>query len=274
MRGARAPRLAPKPAARWAAFALVAGLAACGGPVTVEPVKPLEARPPDSFNGNPLDAGIVALRTGDNALARRAFVRALRVEDQPAIALTGLGTVAMREGFLGQAERHFRQAIELVPASPAAYNNLGVVLFNQGKYNQARQAFRAAFALSSGENFVAEENLALSEQALEATQPTRVQPRETMVLERQGTSEYRLFAVPQTAADLGIGTETGAAAGPGEGGSETPSVVAASEAPPPPGAVAETEPEPDREADAEIENETEPGAETEGQGDRAEGDQE
>ncbi|MEM1343322.1 MAG: tetratricopeptide repeat protein [Pseudomonadota bacterium] len=141
-----------------------------------------------------LERGIAFLRVGEPDLAHKAFIRALRVEEHKAAALTGAGIAVERQGLLSLAKRYFEAARTMAPQSDVAHNNLGAVLYALGEYGQAHQAFYAAYALSSGRNDMARRNMELSKRAMQAGFPEPDPLERSHTLERVGRNEYRLSA--------------------------------------------------------------------------------
>jgi Tfp pilus assembly protein PilF len=184
---------------------LLASLAACAAPQT--PLasrdlpfgleRPVDVTVPGGAQGTSLDRGVRLLGLGEWDAAYGAFIRALRTEPNQAAALTGAGVAAEAQGQLTRAHRLFELAVSMVPNSPVAHNNLGVVLYKQGRYAEANTAFTTAFALSSGTNAVAHRNLQLTEPLVAAQRPVR-DPEVTHLVQRLGSSEYRLIEAPKT----------------------------------------------------------------------------
>jgi tetratricopeptide (TPR) repeat protein len=140
-----------------------------------------------------LDLGRDLLRQNRIDLARDAFIRSLRVEGVTAAALTGAGIAAERQGLLSEARSFFEKARAEVPDSVLAHNNLGAVHFRLGEYHAAKRAFQAAFALSSGKNDIAAQNLGLAELAIARQAEINPAPaRNPIRLQRLGTGAYKL----------------------------------------------------------------------------------
>ncbi len=140
-----------------------------------------------------LDLGRDLLRQNRIDLARDAFIRSLRVEGVTAAALTGAGIAAERQGLLSEAQSFFEKARAEVPDSVLAHNNLGAVHFRLGEYHAAKRAFQAAFALSSGKNGIAAQNLGLAELAIAREAEINPAPaRNPIRLQRLGSGAYKL----------------------------------------------------------------------------------
>ncbi len=183
---------------RWPSHLLVAAivsLTASGCQLNaISPVAELEA--PDQLppvQTSYLDLGLGLLSVKDYDAARDAFIRSLRTEGRTAEALSGAGVASEKQGLLNDARRYFEMAVNAVPNSVVAHNNLGAVLYKLGEFNAAKQAFQAAFALSSGSNEVAAQNLGITELAIRREYnnnlPLASNPR---ALQRLGSGEYKL----------------------------------------------------------------------------------
>lgn len=133
-----------------------------------------------------------ALRFKDYAQAKKNFIASINQGGVTAQALTGIGLAEEGLGHLKDAERFLRLALRLAPDSIIAHNNLGVVLFRGGKYHEAQQAFQAAFAISSGQNSIAEHNLRLANLAVAEIDANEAGTVEAYRLSRIGSSEYLL----------------------------------------------------------------------------------
>ncbi len=188
--------------ARWGALwcgpMLCCGIAGCElvGPTSssfrpADPPAPVLNWQGSNSSQSALDRGIELLRLGEPALAHKAFIRAIRTEQDTAAALTGAGVAAERLGQLSKAEAYFQTVAKLSPSSVLAQNNLGVIQFRRGNYVAARHAFQRAFALSSGQNDLARRNILVAEEALVGRlDDSDVATSHALV--RLGSSEYRL----------------------------------------------------------------------------------
>ena len=140
-----------------------------------------------------LDLGRNLLKQNRIDLARDAFIRSLRLEGVTAAALTGAGIAAEKQGLLNEARSFFEKARAEAPDSVLAHNNLGAVHYRLGEYHAAKRAFQAAFALSSGKNSIAAQNLGLAELAIE--RDAEINPtlaRNPIRLQRLGSGAYIL----------------------------------------------------------------------------------
>ncbi len=142
-----------------------------------------------------------ALRFKDYAQAKKNFIASINQGGVTAEALTGIGLAEEGLGHLKDAERFMRLALRLAPDSIMAHNNLGVVLFRGEKYHEAQQAFQAAFAISSGENSIAEHNLRLANLAVAEIDANEAGAVEAYRLSRIGSSEYLLQSTAVSLAD-------------------------------------------------------------------------
>jgi Tfp pilus assembly protein PilF len=109
----------------------------------------MQAASKEQQTGRLIEEGIAALERGNEAAAKAAFQRVLKVEAGNVTAHTYLGVIADRAGDLAQAERHFATAVKADPKSPAALNNYGAVLLRQGLVTQAAVQFEASLRLDA-----------------------------------------------------------------------------------------------------------------------------
>jgi Flp pilus assembly protein TadD len=174
------------------------------------PLANLESRPTNPAvaaqapgNGGYLALGKRYLSIDEPELAYDAFVASMRTEGLTAEALTGAGIASEKQGLLTEARRFFDRALTLDPESLAANNNLGVVLFRLKEYYPAREAFRAAFALSSGQNEIAERNLNRVEVVVaQIEEAEKSDPAVSYRVVRLGTSEFRITPAPEESPEL------------------------------------------------------------------------
>jgi len=125
-----------------------------------------EAEPPDVRSQGQLDvavedprelevarlfsAGVAAHRSGDQAAARNAYERVLRLSPNYVDALNNLGVLLVGLGEIDLAEQTLRRAVALDPTNPGAWNNLGTVLRERGRSSDAIAAFQHALNLDPG----------------------------------------------------------------------------------------------------------------------------
>lgn len=146
-----------------------------------------------------LELGIELLRVSQNDLARKAFIRSIRMEGATPEAFSGAGVAAERNNLLGEAQRFFEQAHTLAPESVLTNNNLGAIHYRLGDYHSARRAFQAAFAISSGESDISERNLALTNIAIERENERYADVvRNPVLIQRLGTGVYKLGTGEET----------------------------------------------------------------------------
>ena len=173
---------------------LTAGCQPAGPRVVLEPPNPLP-EPATTY----LDLGINLLRTNQNDLARKAFIRSIRTEGATAEAFSGAGVAAERQNLLGEALKFFEKAHRLAPESVLTNNNLGAIHYRMGDYHAAKRAFQAAFAISSGTSEISEKNLAISNIAIER-ENERYAPvvSNPVLVQRLGTGVYKIGPSDQT----------------------------------------------------------------------------
>ncbi len=78
------------------------------------------------------DLGVAYEATGELALAKREYLRALRKEPGHATARVNLANVEWRSGDLRGAERHYRGVLRSIPDHADACNNLAALLVARG----------------------------------------------------------------------------------------------------------------------------------------------
>lgn len=173
---------------------LAAGCQPTSPPIVLEPANPLP-EPRTTY----LDLGINLLRVNQNDLARKAFIRSIRVEGATAEAFSGAGVAAERQNLLGEAQKFFEQAHRLAPESVLTNNNLGAIHYRMGDYHAAKRAFQAAYAISSGTSEISQKNLAISNIAIER-ENERYAPvvGNPVLVQRLGTGVYKIAPSDQT----------------------------------------------------------------------------
>ncbi|MEZ5543244.1 MAG: tetratricopeptide repeat protein [Pseudomonadota bacterium] len=92
--------------------------------------------------------GLVRSMTGDNAAARVALERAVRLQPGNAMLRNNLGCVLRALGETAAAATQFREAVALRPDYVSANVNLGVALIDGGHYTEAERVLRAVLALA------------------------------------------------------------------------------------------------------------------------------
>lgn len=98
-----------------------------------------------------VDEGVAALERGDVTAARKAFARAVELDDKNIAAHTYLGVIADQSNDLAAAERHFAAAAIAAPLLPSARNNYGAVLLRLGRTAQAAKQFEATLKLDANQ---------------------------------------------------------------------------------------------------------------------------
>jgi tetratricopeptide (TPR) repeat protein len=103
------------------------------------------------INGNNAMAhnnhGAAFLVEGELELAEVEFRRAIKLDPNFALAHLNLGRVNLEQGALDKAAAKYRRAIELDPKDGEAHGVLGDLLRKQGKVDQAAAEYQRAFAL-------------------------------------------------------------------------------------------------------------------------------
>ena len=82
--------------------------------------------------------------TGDPALAKKAFARALQLDPKHKWATQGLGGVAAVEGRLDDALEQYRAALVIDPAFAQVHNKIAGIYYAKGDYAAAKLAWKAA----------------------------------------------------------------------------------------------------------------------------------
>ncbi len=184
-------------------LALTSGLAACGGPDTLDRLE-ASATGLDAPDGtvvlqDAVDGLLVGDRlmaAGEYELALRAYYRAAAEQGLTVDTMSAIGSANLRLGRLGQAEDLFREAIAEDDSFVPAWNNLGVVLMEQGDYGEARRVFEQAFALDSGRSDSIRDNLRLAIARMENSVYSPENNQQGPGLIRRGGGVYVLFATP------------------------------------------------------------------------------
>lgn len=91
--------------------------------------------------------GIAAGQSGDLALSRACFERALANRPEDSALMGNFATLLKKLGENTQAEKLFQQSIKLDPSNPATLNNLGALQFQEGKLEAAKISFKNALKL-------------------------------------------------------------------------------------------------------------------------------
>lgn len=81
--------------------------------------------------------GFAYLERANKVRAKRAFVKALSLDETAGEALHGMALIYQQEGELGLAERYFRQALAENAQFSVVRNNYAAFLYDQGRYRQA-----------------------------------------------------------------------------------------------------------------------------------------
>ena len=134
--------------------ALLTALAGCSAPKVAAdrdrtlpdgPVRPgVETEP---LSGRLAD-GVLALRDGELADARQAFVEHLASTPKSSMAMYHLGLVAAEEGKVPEARSRFEEALALNPQLHGAMNNLAALYLQAGEDIAAERLLEQAMALA------------------------------------------------------------------------------------------------------------------------------
>ena len=171
------------------AMALIAGLAASGGPSAAAEKALLWVQP---MRDHPVHR---LMQAGEYELALEAFTRAAAEQGMTADVVSAIGTANLGLGRLGQAETLLRRAVKQDEAIPETWNNLGVVLMERGKYAEAEQIFRRAYALDNGQSDSIRDNLRLA--LAKSENPDYDDPQQQdYKLVRRGSADYVIRQIP------------------------------------------------------------------------------
>jgi type IV pilus assembly protein PilF len=116
-------------------------MAAC---VTVPVNGPGTSVDVDRAVNNRIAAGMEYLKNGQPADARRHFSRALKLDDNSAVAHNAMGLLYGYEGDIEQQEDHLLKALKADKDYSPARNNLGALLYRQGRLKEAEKQLRRA----------------------------------------------------------------------------------------------------------------------------------
>lgn len=114
-----------------------------------------------------LNEGILYLNAGNNALAEKKLLLALKKNPALIGAINGLGIVYLNRREFEKAVRKFRRVISLNPNYFDAYNYLGVIFTETGKYELAKENFLIA---ANADKYRTPENSFANLARLEVTQ--------------------------------------------------------------------------------------------------------
>lgn len=97
-----------------------------------------------------VEQGVVALKNGDDAAARRSFDAALKLDPGNANAHANLATLDLRESRTESAVAHAEAAVKSAPDVALYHYNLGRVLVENGRFEDALRSLAQAIALDPG----------------------------------------------------------------------------------------------------------------------------
>jgi Flp pilus assembly protein TadD len=98
-----------------------------------------------------INMGILHAAAGRDEEAEAAFLRAIEVSPQHAVAHAELGIVLRRQGRFAAADAAYREALALDPAYALAWRNLGVLLdLYLGRPAEALQCYERYLELVGG----------------------------------------------------------------------------------------------------------------------------
>jgi Flp pilus assembly protein TadD len=107
------------------------------------------------------DLGVAYEAAGDDALARREYRRALRLEPDHGLARFNLGNLEAKRARWSRAEPLYRRALRERPDDPDVMNNLAVVLVRRGRsLEEAEGLARRAVSLGGARDSVYRSTLA------------------------------------------------------------------------------------------------------------------
>lgn len=87
--------------------------------------------------------------TGKHQEAEASYLRALAINQNDVLAVTGLAIVQSSQQRLAEAEENFRQAIALQPGNWRSYDALGRFLYQNGRYEEAAAAYEEVVSLDT-----------------------------------------------------------------------------------------------------------------------------
>ena len=92
-------------------------------------------------SSNSMDAGIAAMKNGQNETARGNFAKAVKDDPNAATPHVFLARLARNDGDLGTARAELDTALRLEPRNTNALREMGLVLFASRQYDLARRFF-------------------------------------------------------------------------------------------------------------------------------------
>lgn len=123
---------------------LLATLAVLSGCVSVPGNGGMSSKNIDKAVRDRVAAGMEYLRDERPQDARRHFSRALKLDDDSALAHNAMALLSRYEGDTEKEEEHYKKALKADRNYSTARNNLGILLYRQGRYREAAREFRKA----------------------------------------------------------------------------------------------------------------------------------
>ncbi len=107
---------------------------------SAQPEQPLQSEPAIEKSVNSYtQLGFAYLERGNTDRAKRAFVKALSLDDESPDALHGMALIYQQEGEKKLAEAHFEKALDEGGQFSVARNNYAAFLYSQKRYPEACQ---------------------------------------------------------------------------------------------------------------------------------------
>ena len=97
-----------------------------------------------------VNKGLIALKRGQDDLARDHFMKALRYNQEQAQAYNNLGYIYYKRKEYGRAHDYFQRALKVNPDYIEARYNLALTFKDMGKKAAARKEYRTVLAVSPG----------------------------------------------------------------------------------------------------------------------------
>lgn len=123
---------------------LLAAFAMMSGCMSVPADGGMTEKDIDEAVRNRVSAGMEYLQDERPQDARRHFSRALKLDDDSALAHNAMALLSRYEGDTEEEEEHFKKALKADRHYSTARNNLGTLLYRQGRYEEAAREFRRA----------------------------------------------------------------------------------------------------------------------------------
>lgn len=95
-----------------------------------------------------VNKGLIAIKRGQNDVAKQHLIKALRYNQEQAQAYSNLGWLYMQEREYGSAHDNFQRALKVNPDYREARYNLALTFFHLGEKEKAKKEYRTLIAVA------------------------------------------------------------------------------------------------------------------------------